>query len=170
MGCCFEPPTDYLHKGSLTYPLSLLVELEQIRGLETGRKHFRPNTVTTDLNVELRFRNLPNRESVEPLTLKPNRKRDALGSTLGSPIHGTETLQGSNLRGRSQHSQSPSHRFHTRLLRQPHYLNRTHKSRRIRGKTRANSTRASHVSKTHPARVSGSTSDLRNSIFAPQMK
>ena len=127
--------------------------------------------MTTDLNGELRFWNLPDRKRSEPLTLEFNPNRDTLGSTLGSPIHGTETMQESNLRGRSQDTQSlePSHGFHTQLLKPLHYLYRIRMSRKIRGTT-ANPTRAVHVSKTLLARVSGPTNDLRNSILALQVK
>jgi len=106
MGCRFEPPTNPQHKGSLTYPDSLLTGLEQIRGMETGRKHFRPNEVTTDPNGELRFRNIPDQKRAEPLTLELNPRRDTLMSTLGPPMHDTETQQEANLKGRSQDTQS----------------------------------------------------------------
>ena len=72
----------------------------------TGRKYFSPNEVTTDLNGELRIRNFPDRDRAEPLTLELNQKRDALGATLGFPIHGTETLQGFNFREGSPDTQS----------------------------------------------------------------
>jgi len=106
MGCRFEPPTDPLHKGSLTYRDSLLAGLEQIRGMETGRKHFRPNEVTADLNGELRFRNIPDQQRAKPLTLELNQWRKTLRSTLGPPIHDTETQQKAYLRSRSQNTQS----------------------------------------------------------------
>jgi len=97
---------DSQHIGSLTHPPNLLAELEQIGGMETGRKYFSSNEVTTDLNGELRFRNFPDRDRAEPLTLELNQKRDALGATLGFPIHGTETLQGFNFREGSPDTQS----------------------------------------------------------------
>ena len=103
MGCRFESPMDSRHKGSLTYPPSLLAELEQIGEMETGQKHFRPNEVTTELNGEQRFRNRPDREREEPFTLELNQRTEALGVTR---IHGTGNLQGSNLRRRSQDIQS----------------------------------------------------------------
>jgi len=96
MGCNFDPSMDSQHIGSLAYPPNLLPELGQIAGMKTGLKYFRPNEETTNLNGELRFGNPPDREKSEPLTMEFNLKRDTLGSTRGSPIHGTETMQESN--------------------------------------------------------------------------
>jgi len=80
--------------------------MKQVREMDTGRKHFRPNKVTTELNGELRFRNHQDRERVEPPTQELNQKRITLGPTLGSSTHGTKTQREANLRGRSQGTQS----------------------------------------------------------------
>jgi len=102
MECHFEPPMDAQHKGLLTYPLSLLAELVQIGRMETGRKHFRPNEVTTELSGVIRFRNLPDQHRAEPLNLELNQRRDTLRSTLEPPI----LDQKAYLRGISQNTQS----------------------------------------------------------------
>jgi len=85
MGCRLEPPSASQHKGSLTYPHSHLAKLEQIRGMDTGRKHFEPNEVTTELNGELCSRNHRDREKAGPLTQEDNQQRTTLGSTFGFP-------------------------------------------------------------------------------------
>jgi len=104
MGCRFEPSTDPQHKGSLTYPDSILAGMEHIREMETGRKHFRSNEVTTDPNGELRFRNIPDQKRVESLTLDLNPRKETIWSTLGAPMHDTDQQEATS-RG-SQDNQS----------------------------------------------------------------
>jgi len=115
MGCRFEPSTDPQHKGTFTYPDSLLAGMEQIRRMETGGKHFRPNEVTTDPNGELRFRNIPDQKMVESPTLELNPRKETLWSTLGPPMHDTETQQEATSRG-SQDTQSLNTKAHVTHL------------------------------------------------------
>jgi len=96
MGCCLEPTSAPQHKGSLTYPHSHLAKLEQIRGMDTGRKHFGHNEVTTELNGELCFRNNRDREEAGPRT-QEDKQQTTPGSTFGLSTYGTETQQWVNL-------------------------------------------------------------------------
>jgi len=93
MGCRFEPSTDPQYKGSLTYPDSIRAGMDQIKGMETGRKHFGSNEVETDPNGELRFRNIPDIKRVDSPTLDLNPRKEMLGATLGAPMHDTITQQ-----------------------------------------------------------------------------
>jgi len=99
MGCCLEPPSDSQPKGSLTYLHNYLGQLEQIRGMETGRKHFGPNEVTTELNGELCFRNDRDREEAWPLTQEEKQQKTTPGSTFGLSTYGTDTQQRVNFSG-----------------------------------------------------------------------
>ena len=93
MGCRFEPSTDPQHRGSFTYPDNIRAGMGQIKGMETGRKHFKFNEVETDPNGELRFRNIPDIKRVDSPTLDLNPRKDMLGATLGPPMHDTITQQ-----------------------------------------------------------------------------
>jgi len=97
MGCCLEPPLASQHKGSLTYPHNHLAKLEQIRGMDTGRKHFGPNEATTELNGELCFRNNRDREEAGPLTQEDKQQKTTPGPTFGLSTDRTETQQWVNL-------------------------------------------------------------------------
>jgi len=59
MGCRLETPNNSYLKGWLTYPDSLLAELEHYIGGAKGRKNFRANEVTTAPNGELNFQLTP---------------------------------------------------------------------------------------------------------------
>ena len=74
--------------------------------MDTGRKHFGPNEVTTELNGELCFRNNKDREEAGPLTQEDKQKKTTPGFTFGLSAYGTETQQDAKLMGESQDTQS----------------------------------------------------------------
>jgi len=74
--------------------------------MDTGRKHFGPNEVTTELNGELCFRNNKDREEAGPLTQEDKQQKTTPGFTFGLSAYGTETQQDAKLMGESQDTQS----------------------------------------------------------------
>jgi len=84
MGCRFEPAIHPQHKSSLTYPDNIRVRMNQISGMEAGRKHFRANEVETLPNGELHFKTVPTKRVDPPI---PEEERP--GTILWPSIHDT---------------------------------------------------------------------------------
>jgi len=135
MGWRCEPSTDPQHTGALTHPDSIRAGVEQIRGMESGRKHFGSNEVKTDPNGELRFRYIQDHKRIDSPTLDLNTRKGL------PPMHDTLPSRRSPLgEVRLPKLATPRHRLHTWFLRKSHNLNRIPIARRRRRRIRTNST------------------------------
>jgi len=75
MGCRFQPAVDPQHTDSLTYPDDIRIRLDQIKGMQCGRKHFFAFEVQTlpngELHIESMRSDLPTFEEKLPGTASP---------------------------------------------------------------------------------------------------